>query len=61
MFHDPEAVQAFLDGFSGAAAGSITIETTPKNINDPEFAARVFGHLARMLDMRTANTVASAG
>ena len=60
VFHDPEAVQAFLDGFSGAAADSITIETTPKNINDPEFAARIFGHLARMLDMRTAETVASA-
>ena len=61
VFHDPEAVQAFQDGFSGAAASSITIETTPKNINDPEFAARIFGHLARMLDMPTAGTVASAG
>jgi uncharacterized protein (UPF0261 family) len=56
VFHDPEAVQAFHAGFVSAASPSIQIETTPKNINDPDFAARIFGHLARFLDIATLNT-----
>ena len=57
VFHDPDAVRAFHAGLSEHAAGSIQIETMPQNINDPDFAARIFGHLARFLDVRTANTV----
>ncbi len=53
VFYSPEAVRAFHAGFKEAAANSIQIETTPKNINDPDFAARIFGHLARFLDVRT--------
>ena len=53
VFYDPEAVRAFHAGLSESAAPSIQIETTDKNINDPDFAARIFGHLARFLDMRT--------
>lgn len=53
VFYDPDAVRAFHAGLTEAAADSIQIETTDKNINDPDFAARIFGHLARFLDMRT--------
>ena len=47
VFYSPEVVRAFHDGFKETAANSIQIEITPKNINDPDFAARIFGHLAR--------------
>ncbi len=55
VFYDPKAVKAFHAGLSETASSAIKIETTPKNINDPDFAARIFGHLARFLDMRTAS------
>ena len=53
VFHDPDAVRAFQAGLEDTAASSIQIETTPKNINDPDFAARIFGHLARFLEVQT--------
>ena len=52
VFHNPDAVSAFLEGLKQTASAAIQIETTPKNINDPDFAARIFGHLARFLDVR---------
>ena len=58
VFHDPDAVRAFHEGLKQSASDAIRIETTPKNINDPDFAARIFGHLARFLDVWTPSRTA---
>lgn len=51
VFYNPEAVRAFHDGLKDFAASEIQIETSPKNINDPDFAARIFSHLVMFLEM----------
>lgn len=61
VFHDPEAVRAFHEGLKETASPSIQIETIDRNINDPDFAARIFGHLARFLDVQTPARSAIAG
>lgn len=45
VFHDPDAVHAFVEGFKDNASDAVGIVTTEDNVNDPPFAERLYQEL----------------
>ena len=57
VFHDPGAIEAFVEGFSERADSSIRIIAADDNVNDPPFAERLYGELQKV----RRNTAAQEG